>query len=162
MGGSGGGGSGMAGSGVAGQGMAGSGGLAGSGLAGNGQGIGPAGGGTPGMGGGGAGMPSTAIAALMQAAMAQPQQKGLTPLDLQQPPRMGGDEALRALEGRYVAPTGAGYQYYQGGSIAPPFNPLMLQQMLQQRIAQQQPTGPNNLQRVLGMQPRPYQFLKRP
>jgi hypothetical protein len=41
------------------------------------------------------------------------------------------------MEGRYVAPTGAGYQYYQGGSTAPPFDPVALQTMLKDTMAKQ-------------------------
>ena len=54
---------------------------------------------------------------------------------------------LQALEGRYVAPTGAGYQYYKGGTTNPPFNPYVLQKLLQQ-ITQRQ-TQPGNQQQML-------------
>jgi hypothetical protein len=43
--------------------------------------------------------------------------------------------SLAAMEGRYVAPTGAGYQYYQGGSTVPAFNPQAIQAQLQQALA---------------------------
>lgn len=72
--------------------------------------------------------------------MSNPQQS-IPPLGLTQPQNPGGmanQGVLAQLEGRYVAPTGAGFQHYRGGSINPPFNPLMLQQMLQQKLQEQQ------------------------
>lgn len=56
--------------------------------------------------------------------------------------QQGNPGILGALEGRYTAPTGAGYQYYQGGPTAPPFNPLALQAMLQQSMQPQTQQAP--------------------
>jgi hypothetical protein len=68
---------------------------------------------------------------MLQQRQAGMQQSG----GMQQPSTAPG--SLAAMEGRYVAPTGAGYQYYQGGSTAPPFNPAAFQTMLKDTMAKQ-------------------------
>lgn len=86
------------------------------------------------------------LAMLQQSQAPQALQLGFTPNQ-----NRGGASnanALAQLEGRYVAPTGAGFKYYQGGPTnlptngpiqpRPQVNPQAIQLMLQQAIQQQQ------------------------